>query len=434
MTAQQFRVAENIRLSHIQTDKFKTGVLTMTLTLPLNKKNSAFSQILPSVLRRGTQKFSDMAALNRRLDELYAAYVEIRPQRIGRNLALIFTAEFLDSRYIPDDTDVSAGVLDVLSQLLLYPKTVENGFDPAVTEQEIRFACDAVRAEINQPRSYALIRLAEQMYRNDEDYPTLQQTEKDLAKIDGHSLYQFYQTLLCTSPLEFFYVGSLSAGEVSAKILSFFGGWQGAPTHRLTPPLAEPSYGYLSHTEKMPVSQGKLAMGFRTHVCLTDNERYALLLFNELFGGSPASKLFLQVREAMNLCYYCSSAYHSLSGILTVSAGIENKNRATTEAAVLAQLEELRQGNISKTEWHAAQIALENAYRQMYDNPFDLQNFYGTRLLFGMDESIEEARKKIQKVSKEQVVALARLVECDTVFFIEGTQDEPDEEGEDDEN
>ncbi len=430
MTVQQIRVAENIRLSHMKTDRFKTGILTLTLTLPLSREHSAYNQLLPALLRRGTEQFPDMAAINRRLDELYASCVEIRSSRFGKNLSLVFTAEMLDPLYVSDSTDVAGGVIDLIADMLLRPKKTDGIFERATVEQEIRFATDMLRSEINNTRSYALIRLAEMMYRADRDFPTLQQTIEDLSKIDGASLAEYHQALLRGSPLEIFYVGSLSPEKLTEKILASFGSWQGASSHRLKLPTAERSAGYLTKTEPMPVSQGKLAMGFRTGVSATDPRLYTMLMLNELFGASPASKLFLHVREEMSLCYYCSSSYNKNSGIMTVSAGIENRNRAKAEAAILHQLKEIQQGHINDNEWNAARTALENTYRQSYDNPYELQSFYGHRILFGMKDTIEDARRKLSTVTREEVITLARSIECDTVFFIEGTRtgDESEED------
>ncbi len=432
MTVQQTRITENIRLSHIQTKKFKTGILTFTVTLPLTKENLAFGQILPAVLRRGTERFPDMASIHRRLDELYASTVELRCHRLGNNLLFSFSAEILDPAYIPDRVDVLNGVMDVIAQMLLHPKVKDDGFEEKTVTQEIRFACDAIRSEINNTRSYAMIRLAELMYRENEDFPTLSELEANVQAIHSRSLYAFYKTVLTASPLEVFYVGSASADMLTERLLSNFREWKGASNHTLCMPVAETSAGFLSKTERMPVSQGKLSMGFRTGVCSTDQSCPAMIVLNELLGGSPASKLFLQVREGMSLCYYCSSAYHKHSGILTVSAGVESKNREKTEKAILDQLQALKEGRISDTEWRAAKISLENVYRQMYDNPFELQVFYGNRLLFGMEETVEESRQRLASVTREEVVALAQKIVLDTVFFIEGTQADAEEEEYDD--
>ena len=167
-------------------------------------------------------------------------------------------------------------------------------------------------------------------------------------------------------------------------------------------------------------------MGFRVGVCADGQSQdvYTAMVFNEIFGGSPASKLFMNVREKMSLCYHCSSSYLPYSGILSVSAGIETKNRAVAEAAILQQLTDMQAGRITQTEILAAKASLENSYRQIDDNPFELQSFYGNRTFFGWEEDVEECRRRISAVTVEDVVALAKQVICDTVFFIEGTQND----------
>ena len=431
MTVKQLRITDRIRLSHIQTDTFKTGVLTATLTLPLTKEHFALGQLLPAVLRRGTERFPTMASIHKRLDELYASVLEIRCNRFGKNLSLSFSTEILDQAFIPDKVDILSGVLDMISQLLLHPKTVDGAFDPAAVQQEIRFASDAIHAEINNTRSFAMIRLMELMRRNDADSPSLEELDQMILGADEVALYQFYKKFLTSSPLELFYVGSLSEDELRAKILPHFQDFEGADSHTLCPPIAETSAGFLSKTDAMPVSQGKLCMGFRTGVSAMDDRIYAMILLNELLGGSPASKLFLQVRERLSLCYYCSSAYHKNSGILTVSAGIESKNREMAEKAILEQIRALKEGNISDGEWNAARTSLKNVYRQIYDNPFELQNFYTNRILFGIEGTIEESRQKLMTVEKQEVIALANDLLYDTVYFIEGTKTASEEEIED---
>ena len=144
------------------------------------------------------------------------------------------------------------------------------------------------------------------------------------------------------------------------------------------------------------------------------------MMLSEIFGASPASKLFMNVREKMSLCYYCASSYHRYSGILTVHSGIETKNRDLAEQAILAQLQDIRDGKISDAEFHATKKSLENSYRQLYDNPFELQSFYGTRELFALDETIEAACLALSRVTIDEIINLARRVICDTVFFVEG--------------
>ncbi|MBQ9085786.1 MAG: insulinase family protein [Clostridia bacterium] len=424
MIPKKVTVTDGVTLSYIRTNKFKTGILTFTVPFSLNRENLVYNTLLPGVLRRGTRRYPSMAALNRRLDELYATCVELRSQRIGKNLTLSLTAELLDDSYAPPGAKILEGVVELVAEILLHPDLEGGFFRVKPLEQEIRFAVDSIRGEINNTRAYAAIRCAELMHRDDPDYPTLTELEAQIQKVDAPSLTRYYQNTVLPSHLQVFYVGSASIEQVSLLLNTYFSSWQCKKVYMPVLPMAEKSTGFLRVNEPMPVSQGKLAMGFRTGVCVSPNNdrSHVMLVLNEIFGASPVSKLFMNVRERMSLCYYCSSAYNRYNGILTVSCGIDSKNEAVARQAILDQLHDIQKGQISDAEFCAALVSLENSYRAIDDNPIELQTFYGNREFFGLSGSIDECRDKLRSVTKEQIVSLAGQIELDTVFFIEGTK------------
>ena len=119
MTPIKIDLWDSVSLTSIQTDKFKTGMLSLSLSLPLTKQNSAHNSLISGVMRRGTEKYENAAALNRALDDLYAATVEFKSSRAGKRCVLTLSAEMLDNAYVADDIDVLDGVSEILSEMLL---------------------------------------------------------------------------------------------------------------------------------------------------------------------------------------------------------------------------------------------------------------------------------------------------------------------------
>ena len=74
-------------------------------------------------------------------------------------------------------------------------------------------------------------------------------------------------------------------------------------------------------------------MAFKSH----NKDTYAMKLMNTIFGGTPFSKLFLNVREKLSLCYYCAAGYNQLKGTVFVDCGIEEENIIKTEAEDILQ-------------------------------------------------------------------------------------------------
>jgi predicted Zn-dependent peptidase len=269
------------------------------------------------------------------------------------------------------------------------------------------------------------------LHRNDGDFATLEDMLSEVESTTAASLYGYYQKLLSSSSLNIYYVGSEPIEKVSEIIKRRFGKFCGKCS--CTPTLSvEPYLEPIEKTEKMSVSQGKLCLGFRTGVCASDKEYFATALLNEIFGGSPASKLFMNVREKMSLCYYCASRYDSFMGNLTVSAGINVSDRELAYGAILNQLEDIKNGKICNEEMTAAKKAVAHSFRQIYDYPFELVAFYRNKELFGIKATPEGYAERFAQVTLDDIVEAAKKVRLDSVFFLEGTLDGYDEEENDD--
>lgn len=419
-------ISDSIELSAIKTDKFKSGIITFTLTLPLDQRSYLMSLLIAGILRRGTDVFPKMADINRRLDELYASSVDIRSNMLGDSLLLIFTAEFLDDRYVYPQVDILGGVIEVVAQMLLRPIHNKNSFPKKTVAQEIKCVSDSLRSEINNTRVYAAIRCNELMNRDNPSYPTVDGLLKELEVVTSQEIYSYYINTVLNSPLDVFYIGSAEMDTVAHKISSEFNGFVGSPTAHNSTITNHVSKEFAVMTKSMPVTQGKLNMGFDIGCNILNDEYCAALVMNEIFGGFSSSKLFLNVREKMNICYYCSSSYSIYSGNIMVSGGIDNSNRAIAKEAILAQLKEIQNGNITDDEISLAKKSLLNCYKQIYDNPYDIQAFYGGRVLFGIEENIDECQKKIMKVTRQEIIDVANKVKYVAEFFVEGNSTNAD--------
>ena len=424
------RIADGISLSVIPSDKFKSGVIAFSLTTPLTRHASAYNHILSGLLRRGTQKYPTMASLNRRLDELYGSYVEIKSNHIGNYLSLTFICEILDNKYIPDGTDTLSGAIDIVADMMLSPLFITDDFDKNIFDQEIRIILDALNSEINNTRVYAIKRCAEIMFENHEEYPTVEQTKAIVSSATLEDIKAHYAALLSSATLEVFYIGSTDQKVISDSLRTAFSAHSFGTTEICCTATPISRFNYADSSERMPVSQGKLAMCFSTSAAISSesDDYYVALMLNEIFGGSASSKLFLNVREKMSLCYYCSSSYSTYSGIMTVSSGIEVKNFDRAKRAILAELDKIKNGKISAQELSVAKRSIINAYKQLYDSPFDLQSFYGGRMLFGIPDTIEDCIKKLSDVTVADITKLAQNVKLDAMFFVEGTLSGEEEE------
>ena len=126
-----------------------------------------------------------------------------------------------------------------------------------------------------------------------------------------------------------------------------------------------------------------------------------------LFGGTPNSKLFLNVREKLSLCYYCSASYNSMKGIMLVQSGVEVKNMERAKEEILRQLDEVKQGNFDESEVEAAKMSLCNSYRTLSDSLGGLENWYLSQTFASHSQQPEEAAAQINAVTRQEIIDAA---------------------------
>ncbi|MGN1127646.1 MAG: M16 family metallopeptidase, partial [Candidatus Flemingiibacterium sp.] len=163
---------------------------------------------------------------------------------------------------------------------------------------------------------------------------------------------------------------------------------------------------------------------------LADPEYPALMLCNAIYGGAVTSKLFMNVREKMSLCYYCQSSPDAVKGLLMIQSGIEVSNREVAEKAILEQLEAVRRGDFTDEEMNGALLFLINSYNELADSARGLENWYLGRMIFNIPGEPDEMVEKLRAVTREDIIAAAKLPTLDTVYFLNGTLCGEDEEDE----
>jgi len=421
--------ADALSLRVCETDKFKAGLLSVSAILPIDRKKAPLITLLLAVLRRGTVKYPTLEALNRRLDYLWGAELSIRNFYRGDCQILGFTVELLDSAFLPKtEEDPLATVLDLLCQILFHPLLDEKGrLLEKYVESEKQFHCEAIRSLKNNPRSYAAERCTELLYRDDLCGASSLGTEEEILAITPEELTRFWRDLIASLSFTCFYVGAEKPDTLAQALKSTLGSaldrrelTTEAPTATAVKAVRRPS-APTAHNEEIEAGQSHLLLGFTTDAVITSPDFYACSVFNELLGVSPTSRLFVHVREKLSLCYHCASAYNSFKGTLTVHCGLHRDNRARAEAEIMTQIAQLADGIFDEDELAAAKRSLISAYRQTEDLPGAAESFYFRRSLAGREEPLAEAMRRIEAVTRDEVLAVAKRLTLHTVYFLEGT-------------
>ncbi len=399
--------------------RFKQGCLSFQLLRQMDRQESALNALLPNLLLRGTQFHPNLRAITAHLDTLYGASVSPLVRRVGDYQITGLYCGFMDDRFALPGDQVLQPMLAFLEEILLDPLTENGCFLPELVDSEKKNLIATIESELNDKRTYAMGKLLKTMCASDSfGLPRLGEKEQ-VSAITPQSLYAHYLHILKTSPIEIFYVGSASIETVATSLQSLLGRLE-----RDLVPLA-PQTGFAmcegsDAVETMDVAQGKLCMGFTTPITNRDTDFPAMQVMNTLFGAGMTSKLFVNVREKLSLCYSVGSGYYGTKGIVAVNAGIDIDKEQQTRDEILRQLKACQDGDISDLELSAAKEAILSSLRATHDSPSSIEGFYATANLSGLTLSPEAYMAAVEAVTPEDVAKAAKTVKLHTTYFLRG--------------
>ena len=420
MTKERLQLLDNVFLTYVPAEKFKTDFLSAQFIAPLRADTAGLNALLPAVLRRGTERYPDMQRLSAALDGLYGATIEHSVRKRGENQLWGFLATCMDDAFSPDGSRLLEPLADILGQLVCRPVLEDGVLSPAYVASERTNLIDAIRAAINEKRAFASRRLLEEMCAGEAYGLSHIGDEASVSAITPELLTAHYRAAVAQSRLELYYCGR---GDLDRVADAFRSAFRGLPRTAGTPLAAAQPHAPRTDPqvirEQMDVSQGKLCVGYS----VDSSDKDAVMVMNTMFGATSNSKLFLNVREKLSLCYYASSTYHRAKNMITVASGIEFRNYQKALDEINSQLAAMQRGNWEEWELAAARSSLANGHRSIFDSASQLEDFYMGQIATGRDDDPMALLEAALAVTPERIRAAAETVRLDTIYFLTGKED-----------
>ena len=410
-----------VTLRCFRDDRFKQGALSLQFLRPMCKEEASLNALLPAVLLRGCKSAPDMRSITLRLDDLYGASVGALVRRIGDIQCTGLSCSMLGDRYALDGDAIFAPMAALLEELLLEPVTVDGCFDESFVESEKQNLIWTLEAQRNDKRAYATNQMLYTMCAGDSYGIPRLGTIEDVQAITPKHLYDHYRKVLQTSPVHVFYVGAEEAETVAAHLRPMLSRLARDPM-QLPKQTGFVPGGLMEKEEILDVAQGKLCMGFATAINLRDPRYAAVQVCNTILGAGMTSKLFMQVREKMSLCYDIGSGFHGSKGIMLVAAGIEFDKKDIVQQEILHQLQLIREGDITADELCSAKEALLSNLRATHDSPGAIEGYYASAAISGIGMDTDAFMEAIRQVEKADVQAAADTLQLACVYFLKGEQ------------
>lgn len=414
----------NVRLHVYSTNKFKTHTLMAMIPQELSSQTVTRTALLPSLLLRGNSTYPDTLSFRRKLEDLYGATLSGSVLKRGEHHIMRLWMELADGKYLHGGASLLEDGIRFLGEVLMNPLVEDGGFRPSYIEAEKKNLRQKIVGLADDKIRYAYQRMIASMCEG-EPYSLYNHGRiEDLEELNSHNMYEYYQELLATRPLDLFFVGNIGADELAGLIEKYFPHDGKSRSSVELGSVIHPVTQIKTVVEEQKINQGKLNIGCRTQTSVRDKDYVPLLMYNGILGSFPHSKLFINVREKASLAYYASSRLDNHKGILAIQTGIEITNFQQTVDIIKQQLLAMTEGNISDEEIHKTRATLANHFREQQDSPSGLIEFHYNGILGGVQRKIADIIEEIYEVGREDIQSVAEKVQLDTIYFLRGEKEE----------
>ena len=121
MSDKKIELKQGIKLHLIPTNIFKTNLVCVLLTVPLEKETVTKNAIIPFLLKRGTENYKTQEEINKKLDDLYGASFDCGIDKIGDNQVIKFYVETIRDEYTANTENIMEKALNLLLEIIFKP-------------------------------------------------------------------------------------------------------------------------------------------------------------------------------------------------------------------------------------------------------------------------------------------------------------------------
>lgn len=414
-------IAPGVYFSTVNDDRYKFHRVSVNFYTELNEADAPANAAAFCILTTSNSRYPTYKQLKNRLLRLYGSSVEPHYYKKYDYQCVGMTAQFLDDVFALDGENLTELLTDMLIDCIFSPITENGAFPEKTTELEKQTVIDSIEELINDKRSYAISKAVSLLCSGEPAQYFANGTVEGARALTPQKIYDAYLKVLGTMRCEIMCVGRGDFSLVEQKLTDAFSTVQRKPVMTdiiRSTPKSEPLY----KTERLPVNQSKMVIGFKT----TSDDKDALSLLQKIYGGTPSSKLFANVREKLSLCYYCSASYDSEKGLMLVDCGVENDNIDKAREEILRQLELIKSGDFTDEDVNIAKLTVTNNANSIYDTVRGMERWYLDCVLKNKIDDPAQYAMRLSGVTRERVIEAAKSLVLDTVYVLTSPEKEED--------
>lgn len=401
----------------INTNKFKTVTVEVDFRYSVNNKDITKTNILKDMLLSSSYNYPSEIELVKETENLYDLKLTSSNIRIGNDNILSFRTRFLNEIYTENKMNEES--IKFLLDIIFNPN-IKNGM---FNEEELKRSKNRLEKNIlsikDNKLKYALFNLFSKYPDKPYSYNPYGYI-KDLDDITTESLYTYYKDIINNSIIDIFVVGDVDSDKIKNIFKDNFKAYMFHPKKiDILVKELEPAKRIKKYKDIEEANQSQFTM-----LCslnnLTDFERkYVLLVYNEMLGGSSNSILFDTVRGKNSYAYYVNSSHKAYDNILFIYAGIEPGIDEAVLKLVRKSLLDITKGKFSDELLESSKKAIISGITTSFDYPVGIINNYLAKVLVDSEDA-DIRIKNIEKITKNDIISLAKKIKPNAVYVLEG--------------
>lgn len=410
----QIDISDGIKLKSFIDRKFKSNLITIRFITTLDKNTVSQNALIPNVLITTNSTYRTRTGLSSKLSELYGSGLSTLCHKLSDNQVVGVSASCICDSYALTDEKLTSEVTDILLDCMFSPIIEDNGFAKKDFDIRKNELLDSIDAEINDKRTYAIIRANTSIYPDEPSAITAYGTREGAKKLTPQNCYEAYQNLLETAQIEIMYVGGEENRECIDKLVKAFSSIKRDFSKNVYSALSPLKPKVCEVVEDMNVNQSKMVMAYKSDFV----GNYENRLMSAMLGGTAFSKLFMNVREKYSLCYYCAAGFIEGKGVMMIDSGVEYQNIPKAREEINNQIIALAKGDFTDDELKNTALSVAGDYKSNYDSTYDLSSWYFIQGIRGDNFTPEQAIEKIKAVTRDDIISSASSLKLDTVYIM----------------
>ncbi len=295
--------------------------------------------------------------------------------------------------------------LDILAEVLRNPKFEEDKIDLAKVQER-----SSISRRNDDPQAIAFREFKKVIYGADSPYART----TEYATIDAitrDDLVDFHAKWFKPQNMQISIWGDFDKKDILAKLNKYFGDWK--KEGDIVPSLPQVDYKFenkVYYIQKNDVNQTNIVIG---HIggYVTDKDYGALIVMNNILGGSFGSRLFNAVRSREGLAYAVFGSYTAKIKYPGIFVGFVSTKSETTVKAIKEMIKEMKRIQTvppTKDEMKLGKDSYLNSFVFNFDSKAEVVNRLMDYDFYGLPaDHLFKVKEDVEKVTPEDVIKAA---------------------------